>query len=113
MPVLRACSIQLCKAASLPPRRIVRKPRTSLRISGRTGAEIYFVDESAVRSDHHRGSTWAPIGQTPVVEDSGDRFTLKLISAVSPRGDMRFSVIQDKMNSGKFIAFVKKLLADA
>jgi hypothetical protein len=25
---------------------------------------------------------------------------------------MRFSVIQDKMNSGKFIAFVKKLLAD-
>jgi hypothetical protein len=27
-----------------------------------------------------------------VVEDSGDRFTLKLISAVSPRGDMRFSV---------------------
>jgi len=82
-------------------------------LAQRTGAEIYFVDESAVRSDHHRGSTWAPIGQTPVVEDSGDRFTLKLISAVSPRGDMRFSVIQDKMNSGKFIAFVKKLLADA
>jgi len=26
---------------------------------------------------------------------------------------MRFSVIQDKMNSGKFIAFLKKLLADA
>jgi transposase len=26
---------------------------------------------------------------------------------------MRFSVIQDKMNAGKFIAFVKKLLADA
>jgi hypothetical protein len=40
-----------------------------------------------------------------VVEDSGDRFTLKLISAVSPRGDMRFSVIQDKMNEGigKFV----------
>jgi hypothetical protein len=31
---------------------------------------------------------------------------VKLISAVSPRGDMRFRVIQGKMNSGKFIAFV-------
>ena len=92
--------------------RYLNKTFPELRaLAQRTGAEIYFVDESAVRSDHHRGRTWAPIGQTPVVEDSGDRFTLKLISAVSPRGDMRFSVIQDKMNSGKFIAFVKKLLA--
>ncbi len=77
------------------------------------GAEIYFVDESAVRSDHHRGTTWAPLGQTPVVEDSGDRFGLKLISAVSPRGDMRFAVIEGRMNSEKFIEFLKKLHADA
>ncbi len=82
-------------------------------LAQRTGAEIYFVDESAVRSDHHRGRTWAPIGQMLLIEDSGDRLTLKLISAVSPRGDMRFSVNQDKMNSGKFITLVKKLLADA
>ena len=37
MPVLRACSIQRCRAASLPPRRIVRKPRTSLRITAKPG----------------------------------------------------------------------------
>lgn len=79
----------------------------------RTGAEIYFVDESAGRSDHHRGTTWGPIGQTPVVSDSGDRFGIKLISAVSPRGDMRFAVITGRMNSGPFILFVKKLRADA
>lgn len=83
------------------------------RLAKRIGAEIYFVDESAVRSDHHRGTTWGAIGQTPVVEDSGDRFGLKLISAVSPRGDMRFAVIEGRINSDKFIEFLKKLHADA
>lgn len=83
------------------------------RLAKRLGAEIYFVDESAVRSDHHRGTTWGAIGQTPVVEDSGDRFGLKLISAASPRGDMRFAVIEDRMNSEKFIEFLKRLHADA
>ena len=83
------------------------------RLAKRIGADIYFVDESAVRSDPHRGTTWGASGQTPVVEDSGDRFGLKLISAVSPRGDMRFAVIEGRMNSDKFIEFLKKLHADA
>ena len=83
------------------------------RLAKRIGADIYFVDESAVRRDHHRGPTWGAIGQTPVVEDSGDRFGLKLISAVSPRGDMRFAVIEGRMNSDKFIEFLKKLHTDA
>ncbi len=32
------------------------------RLAKRIGAEIYFVDESAVRSDHHRGTTWGRHG---------------------------------------------------
>ena len=76
-------------------------------------AEIYFVDESAVRSDAHRGLTWGKIGETPVVQDSGGRFGLKLISAITPRGDMKFGFIEDKMNSKKFIDFLKKLRKDA
>lgn len=78
----------------------------------RMGAEIYFVDEAAVRSDNHAGRTWSPIGCTPVVEDSGDRFGMKLISAVSARGDMRFQVIEGAMNSERFCAFLAKLSAD-
>ncbi|MCP4212712.1 MAG: hypothetical protein GY764_14745 [Halieaceae bacterium] len=37
------------------------------------------------------------IGVTPVVQDSGGRFSLHVISAVSPREDMHFSFI--KLNS--------------
>ena len=83
------------------------------RRAKRLGARIFFVDEAAVRSDSHHGTTWAPIGQTPAVEDSGDRFTLKLISAVSARGDMRFSFIEGRMNSDRFIEFLRRLRSDA
>lgn len=78
----------------------------------RIGAVIYFVDEASVRSDAHRGTTWAKVGQTPEVEDSGDRFSIRLISAVSPRGDMKFMTFTGRMNASRFIDFVKNLHTD-
>jgi len=76
-------------------------------------ASIYFLDEAAFRSDAHRGTTWGKCGETPVVKDSGGRFGFKLISAVSARGDMHFDVIEERMNSEKFISFLQKLRQDA
>ena len=76
-------------------------------------AQLFFVDEAAVRSDSHRGTTWGKRGETPVVKDSGGRFGFKLISAVSPKGDMRFQFIEERMNSELFIKFLIKLRADA
>ena len=76
------------------------------------GAQIYFVDESAIRSDSHRGLTWSKVGKTPVIKDSGSRFGLSVISGVTPRGDMRFSFIEGKMNSARFIEFLKQLRDD-
>ena len=78
-----------------------------------TGAQIYFVDESSIRSDAHRGLTWGRKGETPVVKDSGGRFGLSVISGVTPRGDMRFSFIEGTMNSTRFIQFLKQLRGDA
>lgn len=76
----------------------------------RVGAVIYFGDEAGVRSDFHAGTTWAPIGQTPVIRTTGARFGLNLVSAVSPRGDMRFMLIKGRMNAAKFRGFLKRLL---
>jgi transposase len=50
------------------------------------GASIFFGDEAAVRTDHHAGTTWAPVGQTPVVRGTGNRRSINMISAVSARG---------------------------
>lgn len=73
-------------------------------------ATIYFGDESGVRSDFHSGTTWAVRGQTPIVPATGQRYGLNLISAVSPRGQMRFMTVTGRMNAGKFIDFLKRLL---
>lgn len=81
-------------------------------LARRTGAVIFFVDEAAVRSDAHRGTTWGKIGETPVVQDSGDRFGLRLISAVSPRGDMRFATFAGAMTGSRFVEFIEKLRKD-
>jgi transposase len=77
------------------------------------GAALFFADESRVRADGHQGTTWAPIGETPVVVDSGDRFGVNMISAVSSSGAMFFECFEDKMNSERFIVFLKALRAEA
>ena len=76
----------------------------------RERAEIFFADESGVRSDFHAGSTWAPIGQTPVVRQTGQRFSLNMISAVSPRGKLRFMVTPSRIGASVFAEFLKRLM---
>lgn len=76
-------------------------------------ARLYFVDESAFRSDAHRGTTWGIKGETPIVQDTGGRFGFKLISAVSARGDLYFEVIEQRMNSERFIEFLESLRSDS
>ncbi len=76
----------------------------------REEAEIFFEDESGVRSDFHSGTTWAPKGQTPVVRVTGQRFSLNMISAVSPRGEMRFMVVRGGVGADVFINFLKRLI---
>jgi transposase len=77
------------------------------------GATIYFADESGIRSDYHTGTTWAPRGQTPVVEVTGRRFSLNMISAVSPRGDFRFMVHEGTVTATVFREFLKRLMIGA
>ena len=74
------------------------------------GAEIYFADEAGVRSDYHSGTTWSPKGETPVVKKTGARFSINMISALSPRGDLRFMVVEGTVKSNVFIQFLKRLL---
>jgi transposase len=73
-------------------------------------AEIYFGDEAGVRSDFHSGTTWAPKGKTPVVSATGARFGFNMISAVSPKGALRFMVVEGSVNASVFIEFMKRLM---
>jgi transposase len=77
------------------------------------GATIYFADEAGVRSDYHAGTTWAPVGRTPVVAATGDRFAVNLISAVSAKGKLRFAAYDGNLNGKVFIDFCRRLLHDS
>jgi hypothetical protein len=53
-------------------------------------------DESAICSDYHRGTTWAPKGEMPVIKTTGARFSINLLSAISSKGYMRFIVTEER-----------------
>jgi len=73
-------------------------------------ADIFFGDEAGVRSDFHSGRTWAARGKTPIVATTGARFGCNMISAVSPRGAMRFMLVEGTVASDVFIGFLKRLI---
>ena len=77
-------------------------------------AEIYFGDAAHIRSVRRAGRTWGRRGETPVVQATGARYGMSLISAVTARGHMRF-MIKEKggVNADVFIEFLKRLMVGA
>jgi transposase len=80
--------------------------------AAKEGARIFFGDEAGVRTDYHSGTTWAPVGHTPVVTATGERKSVNMVSAISPLGELHFRVFEGKMNSGAFIEYLQALLDD-
>jgi transposase len=107
----------LSRADQQNPQAVARwKAETSPRLrreAAEAGATIYFADEAGVRSDDHAGTTWAPVGQTPVVAATGDRFGVNLISAVTAKGKLRFAADEGHLNGPVFLDFCRRLLADS
>ena len=73
-------------------------------------AIIYFGDETGMRSDHQAGRSYAPMGKTPVVKRTGNRFSLNMISAISNRGHLQFMIIDGRFNSEVFQNFLKRMI---
>lgn len=76
------------------------------------GATVYFADEAGIRSDYHSGTTWAPVGKTPVVRTTGARHSINMISAITAKGAMHFTTFNGKMDADVFIKYCRSLLHD-
>jgi len=76
-------------------------------------AEIYWGDETGIRSDgqHERG--YAPKGKTPVIRLNAKRCSTNMISAVTNQGKVRFKVFEGSMNADVLIEFCKHLIKSA
>jgi transposase len=76
----------------------------------REKAEIYWEDETGLRSDHQTGRTYSPAGKTPIIRGTGKRFSCNIISAINNRGRMRFQVFKGGFNQLKMIDFLERLI---
>jgi len=106
----------IVRAYEQDPERVRRfKEEEYPEIRGRAkeaGAQVFFQDEAGMRTDHHAGTTWGALGKTPIVRGTGQRRSLNMISAVSPRGKLHFTFVEGKVNAEAFIEYLKKLLHD-
>lgn len=77
--------------------------------AAQVGGVVYFADEAGLRSDYHAGTTWAPVGCTPVVKTTGARHSLNMVSAVTATGQMRFATYTGSFTAETFIDFLARL----
>jgi len=76
-------------------------------------AEIYWGDETGIRSDTQHGRSYAPKGRTPVIRLSARRASSNMISAITNQGKVRFQIYDGSMNAKRLITFMKRLIKDA
>lgn len=77
------------------------------------GGEIYWGDETGLRSDDVRGRSYAPQGDTPVVRPCHRREKVGLMSAVTNKGVLRWMVLNKAIDAALLIEFLKRLVRDA
>jgi len=71
---------------------------------------IYFMDESGVRSTAVGSKTWGQRGSTPEVKDTGARFGINVLSAISFDGRFRYHIESKNVNAHKFIEFLRQIM---
>jgi transposase len=72
--------------------------------------EIYFEDEAGFHATAQYGTTWAPVGQTPILKTTGKREKINCISAVNNKGMMRFMLFEERFTGKVFVRFLKRLM---
>jgi len=84
-------------------------PKAAARAK-RSGADIWFWDESGFRADSVHGRTWGKKGQTPVVAVPGQRQTVSAASAVNAKGAFWCMTYKGGLNADLFVTMLKLLM---
>jgi transposase len=73
------------------------------------GAILVFLDESQVRQDQIVIRTWAKKGSRPVVQVSGRRDRINIISALSEEGDLWYACYSGTLNAERFVGYLEEI----
>jgi transposase len=79
----------------------------------REKARILWLDEMGLRSDRTAGRSWSPVGQTPIIKGTGQRFGANVISAISNKGHLQFRVFKQRFTTPVLIDFLHRLVRQA
>jgi len=79
----------------------------------RESGEIYWGDETGLRSDCQHGRGYALKGQTPVIRLNARRQSINMISAITNQGLVRFRLFEGSFNADLLIDFMKRLVKGA
>ena len=92
-------------------RRWLRQEYPAIRdLARRARAQIFWADETGMRSDHAAGRSFSPRGVTPVISGTGKRFRCNMISAITNRGKLHFMVFRCGFTVPVFLRFLRRLL---
>jgi transposase len=73
-------------------------------------AQIHWLDEMGLRSDHQAGRSYGRRGETPVVFGTGQRFRCNMISSITNRGRLAFMIFRQRFTARVFLNFLGRLL---
>ena len=73
-------------------------------------AILYCQDEATIRLTAVLAKTWAPCGQTPVQQVTGNRASIAVMSAISHKGHLIFKLHEKRIASDEIIQFLQQLL---
>src|SRR6202161_1334264 len=73
-------------------------------------AQIHWLDEMGLRSDHQAGRSRGRRGETPVVMGTGQRFRCNMISSITNRGRLAFMIFRQRFTARVFLNFLGRLL---
>jgi transposase len=79
----------------------------------RRRAEIHWLDEAGVRTDHNPGTGYGPRGATPTARVNGRPARVNTVSALTNAGRVRFSVFAGRFTAAVLIGFLGRLLRGA
>lgn len=80
------------------------------RIAEKLGADIAFEDEAGVGVMTRHGRTWGAQGKTPVIPFSMQRGGYNVLSIVTAKGEMSYSIKDGTINGERFIEFLKEII---
>ena len=86
-----------------------RYPKLKKRAK-RLGAKVFFLDEAGFQSDPILGRTYGLKGKTPVVETSGQRQSINVISAVNAAGEFWAATYDGKLDADSLVVFLKDFM---